>query len=109
MAMASWSPSSVRCSPLPPKRLRHPVASVMERKIREKLGADNVVVKDAYGDGEYLSISVVASVFQGKSKIDRQKMVYKAVWDEVKYQEHVIEQIRMETPEEASGLEQTHL
>lgn len=49
----------------------------MRVKIGEALEAQSVEVKDAYGDGRHISIEVVAASFEGKSSMQRQRMVYK--------------------------------
>ena len=40
-------------------------------------------MKDLQGDGRHVTIDVVSAVFEGKSAVDRQRMVYKAIWQEL--------------------------
>lgn len=40
-------------------------------------------MKDLQGDGRHVTIDVVAAAFEGKSAVDRQRMVYKAIWQEL--------------------------
>ncbi|KAJ6840206.1 protein BOLA4, chloroplastic/mitochondrial [Iris pallida] len=64
-------------------RLFHDKLNSMENKIKEQLKADFVTVKDAYGDGRHVSIDVVSTAFEGQSAVNRQRMVYKAIWEEL--------------------------
>lgn len=73
----------------------------MENKIREQLSAESVVVNDAYGDGRHVSIDVVSSAFEGKSAVNRQRMVYKAIWEELQTTVHAVDQMTTRTPSEA--------
>jgi stress-induced morphogen len=54
----------------------------MTGKIRDALAAERVEVADVQGDGRHVEIVVVASSFEGKSAVNRQRMVYKVrrVW-----------------------------
>lgn len=49
----------------------------MRVKIGEALEAQSVDVTDMYGDGRHVSIEVVSASFEGKSSMQRQRMVYK--------------------------------
>ena len=49
----------------------------MRRKIQEALGTEDVQVTDVQGDGRHVEIVVVSSQFEGKSSVNRQRMVYK--------------------------------
>ena len=65
-----------------------PDTSVVEtctQKIGDALGTDNVKVTGAYDDpnGSHISIEVVSDKFEGKRAMQRQQMVYKAIWDEL--------------------------
>jgi acid stress-induced BolA-like protein IbaG/YrbA len=55
----------------------------MRSKIRDALQAQRVEVADVQGDGRHVEIVVVSKEFEGKSAVNRQRMVYK-VW--VSYQ-----------------------
>jgi stress-induced morphogen len=67
------------------------------------LKAQEVSVKDAYGDGRHVSIDVVAEAFEGQSRVNRQRMVYKAIWEELQSTVHAVDQLRTRTPAEAAG------
>jgi stress-induced morphogen len=49
----------------------------MQTKIQEALQAQRVEVADMAGDGRHVEIVVVAKEFEGKSAVNRQRMVYK--------------------------------
>lgn len=51
--------------------------SRMRSKIRTALEAELVEVSDLSGDGRHVEIIVVADAFDGKSAVNRQRMVYK--------------------------------
>ncbi|KAH9771272.1 hypothetical protein WN944_019624 [Citrus x changshan-huyou] len=73
----------------------------MENKIKEHLNAESVTVKDAYGDGRHVSIDVIASAFEGQSAVNRQRMVYKAIWEELQSTVHAVDSMTTKTPAEA--------
>ncbi|KAL9228627.1 hypothetical protein vseg_004182 [Gypsophila vaccaria] len=72
----------------------------METKIKNELNAESVIVKDAYGDGRHVSIVVVSSSFEGQSAVNRQRMVYKAIWEELQNTVHAVDQMITRTPSE---------
>ncbi|KAK8947440.1 hypothetical protein KSP39_PZI006598 [Platanthera zijinensis] len=74
----------------------------MENKIKEKLNAIVVIVKDTYGDGRHVSIDVVSAAFEGQSAVNRQRMVYKAIWEELESTVHAVDRMTTRTPSEAS-------
>ncbi|XP_076899332.1 protein BOLA4, chloroplastic/mitochondrial-like [Bidens hawaiensis] len=80
-----------------------PLMQSMETKIKEELNAELVTVKDAYGDGRHVSIDVVSADFEGKSAVNRQRMVYKAIWEELQSVVHAVDQMTTRTPEEAAA------
>ncbi|PHU23399.1 Protein BOLA4, chloroplastic/mitochondrial [Capsicum chinense] len=80
-----------------------PLMQSMEKKIKEQLNADRVVVKDAYGDGRHVSIDVISSAFEGQSAVNRQRMVYKAIWEELHNVVHAVDQMTTKTPTEAAA------
>jgi len=49
----------------------------MRRKIESALTAQRVEVTDMQGDGRHVEIVVVSKDFEGKSAVNRQRMVYK--------------------------------
>lgn len=73
----------------------------MQNKIKEQLEADSVIVRDAYGDGRHVSIDVVSTAFEGQSAVNRQRMVYKAIWEELQSTVHAVDQMTTRTPAEA--------
>ncbi|CAO2840928.1 unnamed protein product [Amaranthus hypochondriacus] len=75
----------------------------MENKIRDELNAESVAVKDAYGDGRHVSIDVVSSAFEGQSAVNRQRMVYKVIWEELQTTVHAVDQMVTRTPTEAAS------
>lgn len=80
-----------------------PLMQSMEKKIKEQLNADTVIVKDAYGDGRHVSIDVISSAFEGQSAVNRQRMVYKAIWEELQNTVHAVDQMTTKTPTEAAA------
>ncbi|XP_030469016.1 protein BOLA4, chloroplastic/mitochondrial [Syzygium oleosum] len=80
-----------------------PLMQSMQNKIKEHLNAESVVVKDAYGDGRHVSIDVVAASFEGQSAVNRQRMVYKAIWEELQNTVHAVDQMTTRTPSEAAS------
>ncbi|XP_062082897.1 uncharacterized protein LOC133789161 [Humulus lupulus] len=78
-----------------------PLINSMQIKIKEHLNAESVSVKDAYGDGRHVSIDVVSSAFEGQSAVNRQRMVYKAIWEELQNTVHAVDQMTTKTPKEA--------
>ncbi|XP_057774063.1 protein BOLA4, chloroplastic/mitochondrial-like [Salvia miltiorrhiza] len=83
--------------------IESPLMETMEKKIKEHLSADSVVVKDAYGDGRHVSIEVISSAFEGQSAVNRQRMVYKAIWEELQDRVHAVDQMSTRTPSEAAA------
>ncbi|KAI3471322.1 hypothetical protein Pfo_027985 [Paulownia fortunei] len=85
-----------------PASIESPLMESMEKKIKEHLSAESVVVKDAYGDGRHVSIEVISSAFEGQSAVNRQRMVYKAIWEELQDRVHAVDQMTTRTPSEVS-------
>jgi stress-induced morphogen len=44
---------------------------------------------------------VVSTLFEGKSAVDRQRMVYKAIWMELQEAVHAVDAMTTKTPAEA--------
>ncbi|XVF30605.1 hypothetical protein REPUB_Repub16aG0072800 [Reevesia pubescens] len=80
-----------------------PLIQSMEKKIKEHLNAESVTVKDASGDGRHVCIDVVSSAFEGQSAVNRQRMVYKVIWEELQNTVHAVDQMTTKTPNEASS------
>ncbi|ESQ41750.1 hypothetical protein EUTSA_v10014786mg [Eutrema salsugineum] len=72
----------------------------MEQKIKEQLNAESVSVMDMSGDGRHVCINVVSSAFEGQSAVNRQRMVYKAIWEELQNVVHAVDQMTTKTPSE---------
>uniref|UniRef100_A0A0E0E214 BolA protein n=1 Tax=Oryza meridionalis TaxID=40149 RepID=A0A0E0E214_9ORYZ len=119
---AAWSPPPPSCgarsrgfaawasAPGPAGSTDSPAMQALETKIKEQLEADTVTVVDTSGDGRHLSFSlfclsidVVSKVFEGKSAVNRQRMVYKAIWEELQSTVHAVDQMTTKTPSEASA------
>ncbi|CAH9143026.1 unnamed protein product [Cuscuta epithymum] len=79
-----------------------PLMQSMENKIKEQLNAESVAVNDISGDGRHVRIDVVSSAFEGQSAVNRQRMVYKAIWEELQHTVHAVDQMSTNTPAEAS-------
>ncbi|KAL5224877.1 hypothetical protein ABZP36_011516 [Zizania latifolia] len=80
-----------------------PAMQALEAKIKEQLEADTVAVVDTSGDGRHVCIDVVSKVFEGKSAVNRQRMVYKAIWEELQSTLHAVDQMTTKTPSEAAA------
>ncbi|XP_031109129.1 protein BOLA4, chloroplastic/mitochondrial [Ipomoea triloba] len=85
------------------RQIDSPLMQSMENKIKEQLNAESVTVNDLYGDGRHVSIDVVSSAFEGQSAVNRQRMVYKAIWEELQQTVHAVDQMTTKTPTEATG------
>ncbi|PSC76578.1 chloroplastic mitochondrial [Micractinium conductrix] len=73
----------------------------MRGKIQAALDAQMVTVEDMQGDGRHVEIVVVSKEFEGKSAVNRQRMVYKAIWEELQETVHAVDAMVTRTPEEA--------
>ncbi|MBO8589962.1 BolA family transcriptional regulator, partial [Staphylococcus aureus] len=49
-----------------------------------------------------VSINVVSSAFEGQSAVNRQRMVYKAIGEELQSTVHAVDQMTTRTPSEAA-------
>eukprot|EP01023_Acetabularia_acetabulum_P018175 TRINITY_DN19184_c0_g1_i1.p2 TRINITY_DN19184_c0_g1~~TRINITY_DN19184_c0_g1_i1.p2 ORF type:complete len:190 (+),score=16.33 TRINITY_DN19184_c0_g1_i1:54-572(+) len=78
----------------------------MTVKIGGALETENVKVVDAYGDSQHVSIEVVSDLFEGKSAVQRQRMVYKAIWQELQDTVHAVDAMKTLTQEEAAKQQQ---
>ncbi|XP_039028444.1 protein BOLA4, chloroplastic/mitochondrial-like [Hibiscus syriacus] len=86
-----------------PDSFDSPLMQSMEKKIKEHLNAESVTVKDASGDGRHVCINVVSSAFEGQSAVNRQRMVYKAIWEELQNTVHAVDQMTTRTPNKAAS------
>ncbi|GLC36186.1 hypothetical protein PLESTB_001370900 [Pleodorina starrii] len=74
----------------------------MRMKICEALETDTCTVTDVYGDGRHVSINVVSALFADKNSMQRQRMVYKAIWLELQEAVHAVDSMTTKTPQEAA-------
>merc|ERR1712187_605289 len=65
--------------------LRRSVVDQCRDKIATALSTDEVEVKGAYDDpnGSHIFIKCVSEAFEGKRSLQRQQLVFKAIWDEM--------------------------
>ncbi|CAB9502254.1 bolA homolog 1 (E. coli) [Seminavis robusta] len=79
------------------------IVDVCKQKIEDALGPDKVEVTGAYDDpnGSHISVIVVSDKFEGKRAVQRQQMVYKALWEELKGPVHAVDSMICKTPDEA--------
>jgi stress-induced morphogen len=59
------------------KQISSSLMQQMQAKIGEALSAEEVSVSDMYGNSQHVTIRVVSSEFDGKTAVQRQRMVYK--------------------------------
>uniref|UniRef100_A0ACD5V841 Uncharacterized protein n=1 Tax=Avena sativa TaxID=4498 RepID=A0ACD5V841_AVESA len=95
---AAWA-----SAPGPAGPTESPVAQSLETKIKEQLEADTVTVIDTSGDGRHVCIDVVSKAFEGKNAVNRQRMVYKVIWEELQSTVHAVDQMTTKTPGEAAA------
>jgi BolA-like protein 1 len=78
------------------------VVAVCQRKIQDALQAESVKVTGAFDDpnGSHIQIQVVSSMFEGKRPMQRQQLVYKAIWDEMQGRVHAVDSMICKTPTE---------
>jgi acid stress-induced BolA-like protein IbaG/YrbA len=80
------------------------IVDVCTDKIKEALEATEVKVTGAYDDpnGSHISIEVVSTKFEGKRPVQRQQLVYKAIWEELQGPVHAVDSMVCKTPDEVS-------
>lgn len=78
------------------------IVDICSQKIKDALDAKDVKVTGAYDDpnGSHISIQVVSSKFEGKRPVQRQQLVYKAIWEELQGPVHAVDSMVCKTPEE---------
>ena len=71
-------------------------------KIAAALETEDVKVVGAFDDpnGSHITISVVSSMFEGKRAVQRQQLVYKAIWEEMQGAVHAVDSMTCNTPDE---------
>ena len=56
------------------------------------------------GDARHVGIQVVANAFEGKNSVNRQRMVYKCIWEEMQTNRvHAVQRYETKTPAEAEA------
>eukprot|EP00899_Mesostigma_viride_P021996 jgi/Mesvir1/2981/Mv09607-RA.1 len=80
-----------------------PLIQSMRQKIQEALEPKELVVKDVSGDQRHVSIYVVSDAFEGETAVNRQRKVYKAIWEELQQAVHAVDNLVTRTPEEAAS------
>lgn len=80
------------------------IVEICRKKITDALGTETVEVQGAFDDpnGSHVSIVVISDKFEGKRAVQRQQMVYKALWEELQGPLHAVDSMVCKTPEEAS-------
>ena len=73
------------------------------QKISDALTPKELSVTAAFDDpnGSHITIEVVSDKFEGVSRVKRQQMVYKAIWEEMQGAIHAVDSMTCKTPEEA--------
>ena len=88
------------CGASKPSDLNDPFQS----QIRDGLDAQFVDVVDMSGDARHVGIQVMANAFEGKNAINRQRMVYKCIWEEMQTDKvHAVQTCVTKTPAEAES------
>ncbi len=76
------------------------------QKIQDALEPSKLIVTGMHDDpnGSHIAVEIVSNQFEGKRSVIRQRMVYKAIWDEMQDggAVHAVDQIIAKTPEEDS-------
>jgi len=81
------------------------VVSRCTKKITDALRPLHLKVSAAHDDpnGSHIAIECVSAMFEGKSMVMRQRLVYKAIWDEMSDggAVHAVDSIIAKTPDES--------
>lgn len=82
------------------------VVDICRTKISTALNTPNVIVRGAFDDpnGSHVAIEVISLMFEGKRPVQRQQMVYKALWEELLQggPVHAVDSMICKTPNEAN-------
>jgi BolA protein len=72
------------------------VVDTCKAKITAALSPQELEVQGAYDDpnGSHISIYCVADAFEGKRSMQRQQIVFKAIWDEMQGPVHAVDRSR---------------
>jgi acid stress-induced BolA-like protein IbaG/YrbA len=79
------------------------IVETCRTKISTALNTSNVIVRGAFDDpnGSHIAIEVISSMFEGKRPVQRQQLVYKALWEELQGPVHAVDSMICKTPNEA--------
>lgn len=79
------------------------IVETCRAKISTALKTPNVIVRGAFDDpnGSHIAIEVISSMFEGKRPVQRQQLVYKALWEELQGPVHAVDSMICKTPDEA--------
>lgn len=79
------------------------IVETCRTKISTALKTPNVIVRGAFDDpnGSHIAIEVISSMFEGKRPVQRQQLVYKALWEELQGPVHAVDSMICKTPDEA--------
>jgi stress-induced morphogen len=79
------------------------VVSRCTQKISSALNPIKISVTSTNDDpnGNHIQVLCVSAEFEGKSIIQRQRLVYKAIWEELNGPVHAVDSIVAKTPKEA--------
>jgi stress-induced morphogen len=92
--------SSISSSPGTPQT----VVSRCTDKIKSALQTDRVIVKASSDDpnGSHITVECISEEFEGKTTLQRQRLVYKAIWDEMQGDVHAVDSIVAKAPSEVA-------
>eukprot|EP00581_Thalassiosira_minuscula_P015982 CAMPEP_0183721102 /NCGR_PEP_ID=MMETSP0737-20130205/13510_1 /TAXON_ID=385413 /ORGANISM="Thalassiosira miniscula, Strain CCMP1093" /LENGTH=194 /DNA_ID=CAMNT_0025951073 /DNA_START=38 /DNA_END=622 /DNA_ORIENTATION=- len=78
------------------------IVEICRGKIAVALETEDVKVIGAYDDpnGSHISIEVTSELFEGKRPVQRQQLVYKALWEELQGAVHAVDSMVCKTPAE---------
>ncbi|KAL7474987.1 hypothetical protein ACHAW6_000924 [Cyclotella cf. meneghiniana] len=78
------------------------IVETCRQKIVVALETDDVKVTGAYDDpnGSHISVEVTSQLFEGKRPVQRQQLVYKALWEELQGPVHAVDSMVCKTPSE---------
>ena len=62
----------------------------IEKLIKESLPDSLIEIQDLVGDGNHYSATITSSAFNGKSKIEQHKLVYKALGEKMGNELHAL-------------------
>ena len=80
------------------------IVASMTSKIKQELETSEVDVKPST-DASCVAITVVSELFEGKDDIKRQRLVYKAIWEEMSTTLHAVDELHLHTPTERDSLQ----